>query len=303
MPSLIRLGIRLVFGPDRARPSRPRPGPGLAEVLTLAQAAQEAGFDSIWIEDDPARVVRGGGPTSPIAGADALEAYTLLGALATATTTARLGALATAVTTRPPALLAKQVSALDVISGGRAVLGLGPPPRSAWRGTWSLQRLEEAVEVCRALFEAEEVTVHGRRLSLDHAANRPAPPQGPALPVVLAGRSGRRLVDVALRRADALCVLGERADAPVSLAAVVDARRRKARPPGHLWAMALVRTAPASWTTPPATAVIEAVGTTFAGGADGVVLDVPVATAPDTVGAMGVALVERFGVSGAGDSF
>jgi len=90
-----------------------------------------------------------------------LESYTLLGGLATRTTTARLGTLVTGVTYRNPAILAKQVTTLDVLSRGRAVLGIGAAwfeqehdglgvafPPVAER----MDRLEEALRICRAMF-------------------------------------------------------------------------------------------------------------------------------------------------------
>ena len=99
-----------------------------------------------------------------------LEAYTLLGALAARTKRAELGTLVTGVTYRNPALLAKQVTTLDVISRGRAVLGIG----AAWHDVEHvafgydfpsagerLDRLEEAVQICRAMFTEPAATFRG----------------------------------------------------------------------------------------------------------------------------------------------
>jgi len=92
-------------------------------TLAHAQAAEAGGFASLWVMDHFWQLPALGGPDEPI-----LEAYTLLGALAARTARVELGALVTGVTYRNPALLAKMVTTLDVISHGRAILGLG----AAW---------------------------------------------------------------------------------------------------------------------------------------------------------------------------
>src|SRR5437588_12659897 len=92
-------------------------------VLENAKAAEKAGFDLVTVMDHFYQI-RGVGPeTDPM-----LEAYTTLAAVAARTSTVKLGTLVTGVTYRNPALLAKQVTTLDLISGGRAVLGIG----AAW---------------------------------------------------------------------------------------------------------------------------------------------------------------------------
>ena len=90
------------------------------EIAAIAVAAEESGFDSLWVMDHYYQISGVGPRTDPM-----LEAYTLLGAIAARTTRASLGTLVTGVTYRNPALLAKIVTTLDVISGGRAILGIG----------------------------------------------------------------------------------------------------------------------------------------------------------------------------------
>ena len=89
-------------------------------VAGLATTAEEAGFDSVWVMDHFFQLPPLGGPDQPM-----LEAYTLLGALAARTSRVQLGTLVTGVTYRNPAILAKIITTLDVISRGRAILGIG----------------------------------------------------------------------------------------------------------------------------------------------------------------------------------
>ena len=93
------------------------------DVVARCAAAEASGFDSVWVMDHFWQLPALGGPDEPI-----LEAYTLLGALAARTERVQLGTLVTGVTYRNPALLAKIVTTLDVISKGRAILGIG----AAW---------------------------------------------------------------------------------------------------------------------------------------------------------------------------
>src|SRR2546426_1381009 len=146
-------------------------------VVDNAKAAEDAGFDLITVMDHFYQI-RGIGPeTEPM-----MEAYTTLSALATQTSRVKLGTLVTGVTYRNPALLAKMVTTLDVISKGRAILGIG----AAWyeeehdgfgfdfpRAGERLDRLEEAVQIFRALFRDERPTWKGRDYSITDARNVP----------------------------------------------------------------------------------------------------------------------------------
>jgi alkanesulfonate monooxygenase SsuD/methylene tetrahydromethanopterin reductase-like flavin-dependent oxidoreductase (luciferase family) len=136
----------------------------LAEAV---QAAEEAGFDAISVPDhlyDP------GGPALPM-----FEAYTVLGALAAVTSTATLLALASPVTLRAPGMLAKAVTTLDVVSGGRAVLGVGAGWDAAEHQAYGIDfpgtgerfdRLEEELAICRALFNDTQATFSGKFYAL-----------------------------------------------------------------------------------------------------------------------------------------
>jgi len=164
-------------------------------VADLAVAGEQAGFDSVWVMDHFWQLPPLGGPTQPM-----LEAYTLLGGLAARTRRVKLGTLVTGVTYRNPALLAKMVTTLDIVSSGRAMLGLGAawyeeehdafgfdfPPAGE-----RLDRLEEALQICRAMFTEEAPSFEGKHYRIEKALNIPRPVQ-PNGPRIMVGGSGEK---------------------------------------------------------------------------------------------------------------
>ena len=165
-------------------------------TLEHAHAAEESGFSSVWVMDHFWQLPALGGPDEPI-----LEAYTMLGALAARTERVQLGTLVTGVTYRNPALLAKMVTTLDVISHGRAVLGIG----AAWydvehvgygfefpSARERLDRLEEAVQICRALLRDERPSFQGKYYRTDDARNVPKPIQPGGPPIMIGGAGSGR---------------------------------------------------------------------------------------------------------------
>ena len=164
-------------------------------VARLAVAGEDAGFESLWVMDHFWQLPPLGGPTQPM-----LEGYTLLGGLAARTSRARLGTLVTGVTYRNPALLAKMVTTLDIVSGGRAILGVG----AAWyeeehdalgfefpTAGERLDRLEEALQICRAMFTEEAPSFAGDHYRIEKALNVPRPVQ-PNGPRIMVGGSGEK---------------------------------------------------------------------------------------------------------------
>jgi F420-dependent oxidoreductase-like protein len=195
-------------------------------VADLATAAEDAGFDSVWVMDHFFQLPPLGGPDQPM-----LEAYTLLGALAARTRRVQLGTLVTGVTYRNPAILAKIVTTLDVISRGRAILGIG--------GAWyevehqalgvdypsdrvRLDMLEEAVQVCRAMFTGDDVSFTGGHYRLDHARNLPRPVQEGGPRIMIGGGGEKRTLRLVARYADQCNVTGDVA----TLARKVEVLRR-----------------------------------------------------------------------------
>jgi F420-dependent oxidoreductase-like protein len=157
------------------------------------------------------------------------EAYTLLGALAARTTTARLGTLVTGVTYRNPAQVAKEVTTLDVISKGRAVLGIG----AAWHDVEHealgfdfppvgerMDRLEEALLICRAMFRGERPTMDGRYYRVKDAINSPAPIQAGGPPILIGGSGEKRTLKLAAEYADAVNLTAGRNEIPRKLEAL-----------------------------------------------------------------------------------
>jgi F420-dependent oxidoreductase-like protein len=187
---------------------------GLFEhVAGLATAAEDAGFDSVWVMDHFFQLPPLGGPDQPM-----LEAYTLLGALAARTRRVQLGTLVTGVTYRNPAILAKIITTLDVISRGRAILGIG----GAWydvehqalgvdypRDGVRLDMLEEAVQVCRAMFTGDDVSFTGIHYRLDHARNLPRPVQAGGPKIMIGGGGEKRTLRLVASYADQCNVTGD----------------------------------------------------------------------------------------------
>ncbi len=184
-----------------------------SHIAQIAVTAEASGFDSVWVMDHFYQIASVGPRTGPM-----LEAYTLLGALAARTTRVSLGTMVTGVTYRNPALLAKQVTTLDVISGGRAVLGIGaawnddehagygfefPPVRER------MDRLEEALQICRAMFKDKAPSFAGRYYSVNAALNEPRPVRPGGIPVLVGGSGEQRTLELVARHADACNLFGD----------------------------------------------------------------------------------------------
>jgi len=175
-------------------------------IVEQAQAAEAAGFSLVTVMDHLYQIGGVGLETEPM-----LEGWSVLNALARETSTVRLGTLVTGVTYRNPAMLAKMASTLDVISGGRALFGLG----AAWNETEHngygydfppikerMDRLEEALTIARAMFTEDRASFTGRYYRIDQALNVPKPVQ-PGGPRIMVGGGGeQRTLKIAARFAD-----------------------------------------------------------------------------------------------------
>jgi probable F420-dependent oxidoreductase len=187
----VRIGIQL---PEVERDVR------WPEYAAMARAAEEVGFDSIWIGDH--LLYRGDG--RPERGP--WDAWTLLAALAAVTRRVRLGPLVACAGFHPPGLLARLAAAVDEVSGGRLVLGLGAGWNEAEYRAFGLpfdqrvSRFEEAFEIVRLLLAGCRVTLEGRFWQAEDAVLLPRPSRRPPLMV---GSNGPRMLSITLPHAEA----------------------------------------------------------------------------------------------------
>lgn len=196
-------------------------GPTLAEI---AQAAESAGFDRIGVADHLWQDPHMGGPEVP-----ELECYTTLAFLAANTRRAALMAVVTGEHFRHPGMLAKLVTSLDVLSGGRAWLGIGaghyeaeatglgiPFPPLAER----LERLEETLQICLRMWSGErgdEGAFTGKHYRLERLLNLPQSLSRPHPPILIGGTGERKTLRLVARYADA-CNLFPMPEIPHKLA-------------------------------------------------------------------------------------
>jgi probable F420-dependent oxidoreductase len=170
------------------------------EYVAMARAAEEAGFDSIWVGDH--LLYRGDG--EPERGP--WEAWTLVAALAAVTERVELGPLVACAAFHPPAVLAKMAATVDEISGGRLVLGLGAGWNEEEFAAFGIPfdhrvaRFEECFEVIRRLLAGERVTLRGRYHRVEDAVLLPAPRTPPRLMI---GSNGPRMLAATLPHVDA----------------------------------------------------------------------------------------------------
>jgi F420-dependent oxidoreductase-like protein len=177
----------------------------------IAVTADEVGFDRISVMDHLYQIRPCGPPEDPM-----LEAYTTLGFLAAKTSSAKLLALCSAVVYREPALLAKAVTTLDVISGGRAMLGIG----AAWNDEEAaglgllfpptaerFERLEEALQICLQMWSDSEAPFDGKYYQLGRTLNAPQSLTRPHPPILIGGSGEKKTLRLVAKYADACNLL------------------------------------------------------------------------------------------------
>jgi F420-dependent oxidoreductase-like protein len=175
-------------------------------TVETAREAERLGFESIWLFDHFHTTPE---PTDELT----FEAFTSLSALAALTSRVRVGQIVTCAAYRNPALVAKMVSTLDTISGGRAELGIG----AGWkREEWEaygydfpptrerLAFLEESLEIVTRMFQPGRSTFGGQRARIAGAINLPKPIQQPRLPIMVGGNGREVTWRLAARFADEL---------------------------------------------------------------------------------------------------
>jgi len=170
------------------------------EYVAMARAAEEVGFESIWLGDH--LLYRGDGREER----GPWEAWTMLAALATVTERVRLGPLVACASFHPPGLIAKMAATVDEISRGRFVLGLGAGSVEIEHTIFGLpverrvSRFAESFEIVRRLLAGERVTFEGRYWSVDDAVLLPEPARRVPL---MAGTVGERMLGITLPHVDA----------------------------------------------------------------------------------------------------
>jgi F420-dependent oxidoreductase-like protein len=178
-------------------------------VIAQAREAESAGFDAVFVMDHFYQLPMLGSPDQPM-----LEAYTALGALATATERVQLGTLVTGNTYRNPALLAKIITTLDVVSQGRAILGIG----TGWFelehdqlgfefGTFTdrFNRLEEALQIIVPMIKGERATFSGEWYRTNEAIANPR--LRDHVPLMIGGSGEKKTIPLATRHFDHLNVI------------------------------------------------------------------------------------------------
>lgn len=179
-----------------------------AELAGIARAADSAGIDTLWVADHLVQA----DPTAPPADRDMLEAYAVLGFVAGQTERIRLGAMVSPVTMREPALLVKAVTTLDVLSGGRAWLGLGAGYHGAEAEAMGLRlpptgerfdRLEETLQIAERMWSEQPEPFAGRHYRLADPTSRPRPISAPRPPVLVGGTGEQRTLRLVAQYADA----------------------------------------------------------------------------------------------------
>jgi F420-dependent oxidoreductase-like protein len=198
----MKLGLQI---PDFGSPG----GPSQlgADLATVARTADDAGFDFIAVMDHFFQIGVIGPPELPM-----LEAYTTLGYLAACTSRASLITLVTGTVYRHPGILAKIITTLDVLSGGRAWLGIG----AAWNADEAaglgvpfppvaerFERLEETLQICLQMWSGDESPYRGTHYELDRPLNYPQPLSRPHPPILIGGGGERKTLRLVARYAQA----------------------------------------------------------------------------------------------------
>ena len=199
-------------------------GTTAAELRAVWRIADEAGFDHCWNFDHFAAL--GADPEL-----DIFEAWTMLGAMAAATTRVRVGCMVTGNTYRHPGVLAKMAVTVDHLSGGRLEFGIGAAWAEAEHTMLGLEfgtagrridRLEEAVRLIKLLWSEERSDFDGRHYRLADAIANPKPVQRPHPPIWIGGSGERKTLRVVAEHADVWNAAGGDASEVARLSGVLD---------------------------------------------------------------------------------
>ena len=221
-------------------------GTGVAEmfptVIAQAQEAEAAGFDSVFVMDHFYQLPMLGSPDQPM-----LEAYTALGGLATATERVQLGTMVTGNTYRNPTLLAKAITTLDVVSQGRAMLGIG----TGWFelehdqlgfefGTFTdrFNKLDEALQIILPMIKGERPTFSGKYYRTQEAMANPR--FRDHIPLLIGGSGEKKTIPLAAQHFDHLNVIAGFDELPAKMKVVRERCEEIGRDPATLETSMLV---------------------------------------------------------------
>ncbi len=275
-------------------------------VIAQAQEAEAAGFDSVFLMDHFYQLPGLGSPDQPM-----LEAYTALGALAASTERVQLGTLVTGNTYRNPTLLAKAITTLDVISQGRAILGIG----AGWFelehdqlgyefGTFTdrFNKLNEALEIILPMIKGERPTVDGKYYRTQEAMANPR--FRDHLPLMIGGSGEKKTIPLAAKYFDHLNIIAPFDELAGKVRVVRERCEEIGRDPASLETSTLISVIPdgaasgdslpdelrnrAAVGTPEAIAE-QIKANVFDAGVGGIVFNMPVYV-PGTIAAVGEAL-------------
>ncbi len=193
-------------------------------VVAQSRAAEAAGYDRVMVMDHFYQLPGLGAPDEPM-----FECYSMLSALAQHTERVRLSALVTGNTYRNPTLLAKILTTLDHVSGGRATLGIG----AGWFekehvalgfpfGTFTerFERLEEALQIIVPMLRGERPSLNGKHYTASEAVNSPAPIS--KIPIMIGGQGEKKTLRMVAQYADESNLTGEIKDIPRKLEALAE---------------------------------------------------------------------------------
>jgi F420-dependent oxidoreductase-like protein len=198
----MRLGLQV---PDFTWPGSP--GSIAPTLARIARSAEASGMASLWVMDHFFQIEYVGPPENEM-----LEGYTTLGFAAAHTSRMQLGTMVTGVTYRHPGILLKTVTTLDVLSGGRAYLGIGaawfeeehrglgvpyPPLRERF------ERLEEVLQIAHRMWSGDESPFEGRHYQLERPLASPRPIRQPHPPILIGGSGEQKTLRLVARYADA----------------------------------------------------------------------------------------------------
>jgi len=191
-------------------------------VIAQAKAAEASGYDRVFVMDHFYQLPGIGAPDEPM-----FECYAMLAALAQHTESVRLSALVTGNSYRNPALLAKSITTLDHVSGGRATLGIG----CGWFekehvdlgfefGSFSdrFEKLEEALQIIIPMLRGERPSLDGKHYRVSEAINSPAPLS--KIPIMIGGQGEKKTLRMVAQYADESNLVGANADIPRKLEAL-----------------------------------------------------------------------------------